>query len=540
MNKYVLSLLVCLIFLSSGSTPVEAKKAPSQPVFHDISESYAKEAIVRLAKRGIINGNGAGAFLPRESITRAEFTAMLGRFLKMEPVQNDLPAYRDVPIQAWYYGWVHSGTNLGIVRGKGDRLFKPMDPVTRQEAAVMIVRAMKLDASGQDAAAASRYKDSDKLASWARYEVGAATAVGWMQGSEGLFRPHDPITREETAVLLDRVLSSGNVLNVLDAKYDPSGSGIQMGWLYNGTAEQYISYAKSAGLNILVPRWYYIESDGTVSDQTDQELLEWAKLNGREVWGMIGNRSNAVATHQMLSDRKTRRFVVNTLAGYVVKYDLDGINVDFENVMPEDREYLTAFIRELSAEIKRLGAVTSIDVSPDFGSDWTAAFDYEALGKYADYVVLMGYDEHWGGAPIAGSVSSLPWLTFATDKLLTQVPASKTVIALPLYTREWKLHPSAGSEDISLIEQGRRIRQHSSSLVWNETVQQYEAEYTRLGIQRKIWTEDARSLSMKHSMIEDRHIAGVAYWYPGSETPDVWQAIWNMKRYKSYSFHHAI
>ncbi|MGM1045121.1 Spore germination protein YaaH [Paenibacillus uliginis N3/975] len=536
MKKYILSLMVCLMLIPSGFTPVEAKQAPSQPVFNDISGSYAKEAILRLAKRGIVNGNGAGAFLPRGKVTRAEFTAMLGRLLGMNPVMNDLPAFRDVPNQAWYYGWVHSGTNLGIVNGKGERLFNPMDPVSRQEAAVMMVRAMKLDSSRGDMDVADRYKDSEDLASWARSEVGTATTKGWMQGSDGFFRPYDAITREETAMLLDRVLRSGNVSDVLDSGYNSLASGIQMGWMYNGSAEQYISYAKTAGLNTLVPRWYYIESTGAVSDKTDQKLLNWAQLNGRKVWGMLGNRSNAEATHQMLSDANSRRSVVNTLAGYVVKYKLNGINVDFENVLPEDRYNLTAFIRELSAELRRWGAVTSIDVSPDLGTDWTAAFDYAALGKSADYLVLMGYDEHWGGAPKAGSVSSLPWLSSAVDKFLTQVPASKAVIALPLYTREWRFYPTVGSEDISLIEQGRRIRQQSASMVWNDVVGQYEAGYIRSGLQRKIWTEDARSLSVKHSMVEDRHTAGFAYWFPGSETPDVWQAIMNMKRYKSYSF----
>lgn len=537
MKKYILSLLVCLMFIPSGFiSPAEAKQAPSQPVFHDISGSYAKEAILRLAKKGIVNGNGTGAFLPRGKVTRVEFTAMLGRLLEMEPVMNDLPAFRDVSKQAWYYGWVHSGSNLGIVNGKGERLFMPMDPVSRQEAAVMMVRALKQNSSNDDMTVASRYKDSGYLASWARTEVGTATAKGWMQGSGGYFRPYDAITREETAMLLDRILRSGNVSNVLDAGYDSSTAGIQMGWMYNGSAKQYISYAKTAGLNTLVPRWYYIESTGSVSDSTDQELLKWAQLNGHKVWGMLGNRSNAEVTHQMLSNANSRRSAVNTLAGYVVKYKLNGINVDFENVLPEDRYNLTAFIRELSAELRRRGAVTSIDVSPDLGTDWTAAFDYAALGKSADYVVLMGYDEHWGGSPRAGSVSSLPWLSSAVDKLLTQVPASKAVIALPLYTREWRFNPVVGSEEISLIEQGRRIRNQSASLVWNDDVGQYEASYTRSGLQRKIWTEDARSLSVKHSMVEDRHTAGFAYWFPGSETPDVWQAIMNMKRYKSYSF----
>lgn len=540
MKKYMLFLLVCIVFFSTGLSPVEAKQAPSQIVYHDISTSYAKEAILRLTKRNIVSGNGAGAFLPRDKVTRAEIATMMSRLLQMNPVDNDISAFRDVPKQAWYYGWVHAGTNLGIINGRSERTFKPLDPVTRQEAAVMMVRAMKVDASTGEEIVYRRYEDAAELAAWSRAEVGVATLHGWLQGSGGKFRPNDPITREEVAVLMDRILHDGNVIDVLDRVNDSAfannASEIQMGWLYNGTTKQYISYAKTSGINTIVPRWYYIESTGNVSDETDLELVNWAHNNGRKVWAMLGNRSNAETTHKMLSDSTARRTVITKLAANAKKYKLDGINVDFENVIPEDRSYLTTFIQDLSTELHKQGAVISIDVSPDLGSDWTAAFDYKALGRYADYVVLMGYDEHWGGSPIAGSVSSLPWLTAAVDKLLTQVPASKSVIALPLYTREWRLNPVVTSEDISLTQQGQRIRSSSTSLVWNHWLGQYEAGYVKGGTDRKIWTEDARSLSMKHNMLADRNPAGYAYWYVGSETPDVWQATMNMERYKSYMF----
>lgn len=536
MKKFIFSILVCLMLTSSRFTPVEANKASSQTVFNDISTSYAQEAILRLAKRNIVSGNGAGAFLPRGKVNRAEFVSMVSRMLKMEPVNNDLSAYRDVSKLAWYYGSVHTGTNLGIVSGKGARLFKPLDCVTRQEAAVMVVRAMKLADHQEHQDLSEWYKDAGNIAPWASAEVATATSKGWVQGSGGYFRPNDYITREETAVLLDRILHYGNVMAVLDKDYESEISDIRMGWLYDGTTKQYISYAKTAGLNTLSPRWYYIESSGVVSDRTDLDLLEWAKHEGRKVWAMLGNRSNAEVTHKVLNDSKMRQSVVKSLVGYVEKYKLDGINVDFENVIPEDRYDLTSFIRELSSELQHRGTVLSIDVSPDLNSDWTEAFDYAALGEYADFVVLMGYDEHWGGSPQAGSVSSLPWLSSAIDKLLTQVPASKAVIALPLYTRDWSLHPSLTSEDISLIEQGIRIRNQSASIVWNDLIGQYEASYIQSGLKHKIWTEDARSLSVKHKLVMDRQTAGVAYWYSGSETPDIWQAVRNMRRYQSFEF----
>ncbi|MGE7822790.1 S-layer homology domain-containing protein [Paenibacillus sp. NPDC093718] len=532
MKKYFLSLCLLLSFTSLfGSLQASAAQAPSPTDFHDISASFAKDAIHRLAKRGIVSGDGTGAFLPRNPVTRAEFMAMVARMLKMEPVPNDLSSFQDVSKSAWYYGWIHAGLNLSIVEGNGYKFF-PNASITRQEAAVMVIRAMK--ESGYDNGnTAGLYTDSGWIAEWAWSAVGKATNAGWLQGSKGQFRPQDAITREETAMLLDRVLKSGNVKSMIDSQ---TPANIHMGWLYNGTTKQYISYAKRAGLNVLVPRWYYMEANGKVTDHTDKELLNWAHNNSRQVWGMVGNRGNAEGTHQVLSSAQSRKSVVDSISASVSRYRLDGINIDFENVMPQDRQNLTAFITQLSIEMRRLGAKLSIDVSPDLNTDWTAAFDYATLGTQVDYMVLMSYDQHWGGSPKAGSVSSLPWSESGLRKLLTQVPAKKSIIAYPLYTRDWKIASSVSSQDISLAEQGHRIRLNKASFTWNESVAQYEAAYNSGGIPHRIWTEESRSLSMKHLMAAKYQIAGYAYWYPGAETTDVWQAIHNAERYAYYSF----
>lgn len=129
--------------------------------------------------------------------------------------------------------------------------------------------------------------------------------------------------------------------------------------------------------------------------------------------------------------------MISQVAAYVKTYKLDGINVDFENVDPADREGLTAFVTSLTATLHALGAVVSVDVSPDLGTDWTDAFDYAKLGAVSDYMVLMGYEEHWNGDPKAGSVASLPWVEKALDTMLSEVVRAKTILALPLYTRDW-------------------------------------------------------------------------------------------------------
>lgn len=95
-----------------------------------------------------------------------------------------------------------------------------------------------------------------------------------------------------------------------------------------------------------------------------------------------------------------RNKLVNQLAEIVRQYGLQGLNIDFENVAPKDRQSFTAFITALAQKLHAQGAVLSVDVSPDLDTDWTDAFDYAALGKQADYMVMMGYDEHYGNCPV--------------------------------------------------------------------------------------------------------------------------------------------
>ncbi|MEK3734729.1 S-layer homology domain-containing protein [Paenibacillus sp. FSL M8-0334] len=535
MKKWMLSFtLLSLMAAASCNHALAYAKAPSPPSFHDVSGSFAQEAVVRLAGKGIVNGDEQGAFLPKDPVTRAEFTAMLLRMLELQPVHNDLQAFRDVDESAWYYGYIHAWVNLSLVEGNG-YLFEPNRMINRQEAAVMVMRALK-QTDGYTGHLEGVYGDAWQIASWARSAIARSTDAGLLTGDRGKFRPLDLMTREEAAALLDRALTAGDVSAAVEAGRKASDATIRMGWLYNGTASQYIAYAKRAELDVLVPRWYFLEPSGALTDHTDDRLLQWSRSSGTKVWAMVGNRGNAESTHQLLSSADKQKAFISALRGYVNKYDLDGINLDFENVRPEDRAGLTAFVASLSTEMHKANAVLSVDVSPDLNTDWTAAFDYAALGHYADYIVLMGYDQHWSGSPKAGSVSSQPWLSGAVNKLLTQVPASKSILAAPLYTRDWQLGPAVTSQDISLVEQGNRIRQRRAQLAWDEVMGQYTASYTLSGNAHRIWTEDARSLSLKHAIGASRGLAGYAYWYMGGETADVWPAISNALQFTDYRF----
>ncbi|MEK5058868.1 MULTISPECIES: S-layer homology domain-containing protein [unclassified Paenibacillus] len=532
--KKGMNLGIIVSLLTVYITPQHAAASSLEPPFRDISNSYAKEAIVRLYNKGIVRGTTLTTFEPGKKVTRAELAKMMVAALRLDPTMNDLTPFKDLKEKDWYYGDISALLNLGIVQGRSENYFAPKSDVTREEAAALMVRMLKSAPNPIEASAELPYIDHKQTSKWAWGYISQVTQLGFMQGDSGAFRPNDSLTRAEAAVLLDRILQAPAIkseLNISEA--DP----ILLGWQYDSTTAEYEKQVLDAGINTLSPRWYFLDETEVVQDHTDQRLLTFAKRNKLNIWGMVGNRANAEMTHRVLSNAVLREATVSKLVDYAKKYELAGLNIDFENVSPEEREYLTLFMTSLYSKLTSIGVTLSIDVSPDLGTSWTAAFDYKALGEVADYVVLMGYEEHWNGSSTAGSVASIPWLEYAVQRLQQNVPKDKIIAALPTYTRNWSLSsPQLGSYDISLKTQGEIYRQYSPAMKWNSDIAQYTLTYTSQGISRGIWAEDSRSLSAKTTLFEAYDVAGYAFWYMGSETSDVWTAMNNARQYAAYSF----
>ncbi|MFF2091469.1 S-layer homology domain-containing protein [Paenibacillus sp. NPDC058174] len=503
--------------------------------FDDIAGSFAEAAIIRLNEKKILQGTAERTFSPKNPVTRAEFITIADRVLGLEQVQSPIQPFSDVAQNAWYTGYVQAAVQLGLADGTGPRTFEPAKPVTRQEAAALLVRVFKLTAASHGTLPA--FNDANRIADWAKDAVAIAQDVGLMKGDDnGKFRPEAPLSREETAAILDRALQNKEWAADLAAKPQTK---IQLGWQYGQTTEQFEqSVLRSKTVNTLSPRWYFTDKAGNLTDTTDSSLVTWASRNGKQVWAMVGNRSNMEATHQLLSSATTRNKLAASLANVVQKNKLNGLNIDFENVDPQDRANFTAFITLLGNKLHAIDAVLSVNVSPDLGTDWTEAFDFKALGLQADYIVMMGYDEHWEGGSVAGSVASLPYVEHAVTTLLKAVPADKIILAMPFYNRDWALNSNgsaASSAVLSLGEQNTLVSKRSIKLLWDSTVGQYTGGYRLQNVQHRIWLEDGRSLSAKYKWAVDEQLAGLAYWYVSGETPDIWSSLRNADRFYGMS-----
>ncbi|NLL58147.1 MAG: hypothetical protein GX244_06520, partial [Firmicutes bacterium] len=234
-------------------------------------------------------------------------------------------------------------------------------------------------------------------------------------------------------------------------------------------------------------------------------------------------------TASVLRSSEKREKVIGQLLAFSQLYDLDGINVDFENMHLQDRDNFTQFIRELAPLAREQGLTLSVDVTfKSSNINWSQIYDRKALAESVDYVMVMAYDEHWGTSPVAGSVSSLPWVERGLQGVLQEIPADKLLLGIPFYTRLWEIeYLEGGSEKVSSRAYGMdRIKsileEAGAQITFCEESGQNVAAYQQGDKYYKVWLEDLTSLESRLALVEKYGLAGAAAWRRGFESSEIW------------------
>ena len=306
---------------------------------------------------------------------------------------------------------------------------------------------------------------------------------------------------------------------------------ISMAWhmVTNTTANnQLVDMVTSAkGLNVISPTWFRLnDNEGNFSSLAQSEYVTRAHLIGLEVWAMIDDQSPDSDNREIFPYTTKRERLVNQLVAAAIEYNLDGINIDFEYITADIAKDYVQFLRELSVKCRINGIVLSIDDKvPDASNLY---YDRKEQGIIADYVIMMGYDEHWGEGSGAGSVASLPWVTAGFEKTLSEVPASKLINAIPFYTRIWQ-EDGAGnyvdSQAVDMQAAADKLASNGIQAVWVDNVGQNYGEFSIDGLVYRIWLEDAKSIEEKMKLIRTYDLAGVSAWRLGYENADIWNTM---------------
>lgn len=285
--------------------------------------------------------------------------------------------------------------------------------------------------------------------------------------------------------------------------------------------------ANTKGLNVISPTWYKLcDNEGNYTSFATQDYVDKAHDMGLEVWALIENieYADSIDMYTILSSTSKRAVLIDKLINETLQYGIDGINVDFELISTDCGEHYVQFIRELSIACRKNGIVLSVDNYVPAG--YNDHYDRKEQGVVADYVIIMGYDEHYAGSEVAGSVASIDFVEAGIERTVAEVPASKVINAVPFYTRIWETtSDSISSQAVGMEMAEEYVANHNIQVEWNEATCQNYGEYTENGTLYQVWLEDERSIQVKLNIMDKYGIGGVASWRLGYEKSVIWDEI---------------
>lgn len=325
----------------------------------------------------------------------------------------------------------------------------------------------------------------------------------------------------------------GNVEVTREAKeyIDKVEGKVNLVWDY------YSEYAKAPdrtgetmdGVNVVSPSFFSLErgSNGEIYDNAKDdgaEYIEWAHNNNYQVWAMFSNNSLKDTTSQILNDYEKRETMIENLMDLVEEYNLDGVNVDFENMSESDKDVYSRFLIELAPRLKKIGKTLSVDVTaPDGSETWSLCFDRNTIANVADYIVFMAYDQYGTSSNKAGTTAGYNWVEANVKKFLGQedVDPEKIILGIPLYMRLWEEEEDGTAKpEVVNMKDMFDVLPENQVATWDEELKQYYVEYEEDGKTYKMWVENEKSVGEKINLANQYNLAGIAFWEKDRETND--------------------
>ena len=278
-------------------------------------------------------------------------------------------------------------------------------------------------------------------------------------------------------------------------------------------------------MNVIAPTWFSITDEtGAFVSLASPDYVEEAHEMGLKVWGVVKDFEYKVDMYPVLSSASNRKSLITNLVNQAVTLGIDGINIDFETIREEESIHYIQFLRELSIKCRANSLVLSVDNYPS--NSGNQYLDFAEQGVIADYLIIMGYDEHWAGSKDPGSTASLSFSTNSIINIISKVSKDKVVLALPFYTRLWKeSEGEVTDESVVISEIEETAKKLGMISIWDEELGQHYASVEGEDASYYMWIEDDKSLERKMQMILEKDIAGIAVWSLGFEDITTWDML---------------
>lgn len=305
--------------------------------------------------------------------------------------------------------------------------------------------------------------------------------------------------------------------------------------------DYYSEYAKAPnragttidGVNVVSPSFFSLVSNGNGKIFSNVgtngiNYINWAKQNNYKVWAIVSNNSYKDTTSVILNSYTLRTNLINSIVDLANQYNLDGINIDFENMNESDKDMFSRFIIELKPKLQEAGKVLSVDVTaPDGGGSWSMCYNRNVIGDVADYIVFMAYDQYGSTSAKEGTTAGFNWVETNLKKFIDreEIKSKKIILGIPLYTRLWTEKDGKVTSKIVNMKAVNDVLPKDVTKNWNDELKQNYVEYTKDGATYKMWIEDEESIRAKVSLVSQYNLAGTAAWAKDRENKEIWTVI---------------
>ncbi len=343
-------------------------------------------------------------------------------------------------------------------------------------------------------------RETPVVASWDRDLLHPAEAA---QPSAHAKRTPAPV---KPALATADGLPAGMVLGYF---YDPGNEGSAAAML-----KHYVPF-----LTGIIPFWYTINSAGVISGQTNPSVLQIAAKHNLWTFALVENMAGQSVFGPLLNSPANSDRAIENMLTLVEDNGYDGVNLDWEGIAPGEQNNFTAFVAHLSAVFHRHGYYVTLSLPAETGyepdNSWTGAYNYAALAKSADLLMIMAYDEHYaGGSP--GPIASPSWVKAVLNYTISVVPTNKVILGIPGYGYDWG---GAGTVALSYSQAQSLEQQYTGKTDLNHFV------YVQDGQVHSVWFEDTQSLLSKINLVSDYGLRGIALWRLGIEDPKMWDIL---------------
>lgn len=271
---------------------------------------------------------------------------------------------------------------------------------------------------------------------------------------------------------------------------------------------------------------------GNLSGSISAPAHQLAAQKGSSTLMVVHNIKNGTYDKQaaidVVSKKTNRSNLINNIVKQLDKYNYEGVNIDLEGLPAGHKAYFNTFLDELSTALKSKGKLLTVAIpakTDDQGNAWSAAYDYKTIGRFADYVVIMTYDENWLGGP-AGPIASLPWVNKVLDYAVSRMPSQKVLMGIGCYGYDW---PAGGQAKTVKWKDVPPLAAACGPVQWHNYYSVPYFKYYKGGSEHQVWFENSYSLAIKLNLVNNKKLGGIALWRLGFEDNSLWNEIIKVK-----------